>query len=81
MNQKVLFISTDAKEEIQPNVSCIGHGSTHMWEQQSEARAGGPGDQGQPGLHKDTLPHKRGNSEKILHPSDKNDNKLGSYYK
>lgn len=52
-----------------------------MWEQQSEARAGGPGDQGQPGLHKDTLPHKRGNSEKILHPSDKNDNKLGSYYK
>lgn len=31
-----MFISTDAKEEIQPNVSYIGQGSTHMGEQQSE---------------------------------------------
>lgn len=54
----------------------------HICENSNQkARAGGLGDQGQPGLHKDILPHKRGNSEKIVHPSDKNDNKLGSYYK
>lgn len=46
-----------------------------------KAMAKGPGEQGQPGLHKDTLPPKRDNSEKILHASDKNDNKLDSYYK
>lgn len=43
--------------------------------------AEGPGDQAQPGLHKDTLPPKRDNREKILHASDKNDNKLDSYNK
>lgn len=46
-----------------------------------KAMVGGPRDQGQPGLYKDILPPKRGNSEKILHASDKNNNKLDSYYK
>lgn len=46
-----------------------------------KARAGGQGDQGQPRLQKDTLSHKRGHCEKVLHASDTNDNTLDSYYK
>lgn len=42
-----------------------------------KARAGRHWNQGQPGLQKQTLLHKRGRGEKVLHASDKNVNTLG----
>lgn len=91
MLKTIHHISNELKSIVHVNkckkrnsAKCVIHRAwkyTYVKYSNQKAREGGSEDQGQPGLHKDTLPPKRGNSEKILHASDKKDNKLDSYYK